>query len=488
MPSPQETEIEQSLTNLQHHKPIFQQDFFNIAWGFVFHPNQDQYLLQTNRDNSKLAETLLIFRKKLNEIKVDESDLKASIHQAYLHYIVNTTGAIPEEDGLDSFDVFKEATEYANFYNVEVKERDGRSILISNNKEVECPNWGTEAGWSAPWSLRQVGPVINKVRYGREDVIPSNAFSFDEDATGYTLQNAMILADCAHLVYSEPTYVKAQLIKWGYTDFHWIEDTETDTDTQVCVAKRDNHLLVCFRGTSSGTDIKIDFKFFRTDAFEGDGGIHRGFNRALNSVWQKVENVIDHLGKDKKVFLCGHSLGAALATLMAHRLAFDNYTVAGVYVYGSPRIGNWKYRTTYNERLKSKTYLHINNKDIVPKAPPQIIGYYHVGETPRIFDRGHTIDRPSNFEEPTTDHIKEVDFDSLSAEEQEAIKEQTRAVENSIAASTLFLRTPPNLLQAGSYSSQFETGFKDDHSMDQYLFKIGCAIVDGEWGRIEQST
>ena len=59
-----------------------------------------------------------------------------------------------------------------------------------------------------------------------------------------------------------------------------------------------------------------------------------------------------------------------------------------------------------------------------------------------------------------------------------------REVQKSIAASTRFLTTNPSLLSAGNYSTNFESGAVDDHSMGQYLFKFGCAIVNGEWDRL----
>lgn len=44
-------------------------------------------------------------------------------------------------------------------------------------------------------------------------------------------------------------------------------------------------------------------------------------------------------GKSRKLFISGHSLGAALATIAAARLAFEHsdINVSGVYSLGSPR-------------------------------------------------------------------------------------------------------------------------------------------------------
>lgn len=485
MSFPSQENNQASFAALSNEAALSQKDFSSVVHAFVTYPDQDQFLLQANAHNEKLAETLLVFRKRLTEASAQDSDPAPLIDQAFLHYIVNTDGPIIESEGSDPFDVFDAATRYARSLNVGVsKDAKGKSILHVDGKEVPCPAWGAVPGQSAAKSLRQVGPVINKVRYGRDDVIPSDAFDFDENAEGHSLENAMILADFAHLAYFKPAYVEKQLKTktWGYTSFRWVEDE--DSDTQVFVAGKGEHLIVCFRGTSSGKDALVDLKFFKTKAFGGRGKVHRGFNGALDSVWVRLKAAVDALGGDKKLFVCGHSLGAALAQLAAHRFALEGYKVSQVYVYGSPRVGNREFRGAYNELLGEQTFLHINNKDIVTQVPLRLLGFHHLGGTPRSFNNGHDISHESS--EADTDE-EEMEYEMLTPEMQEEIRWKMYDVEQSIRASTRFLTTNPTQLQVGSYETQFEAGAVDEHSMDQYLFKFACAIVDGEWDRIGRS-
>lgn len=479
MPIPNQEDIQTSLAALENDPALSQNDFSNIVRAFAFHPEQSRFLLETNRHNAKLAETLLVFHQLLTEKTAQGEDLSQLTDRLFLHYIVNTDGPIQTAEGSDSLDVFEAATQYAEWLNVGVsKDANGESILHIDDKEVPCPAWGAQPGLSAAWTLRNVGPVINRARYGRDDVIPSTVFGFDENATLHTLENAMTLADLAHLAYFKPAYVEKQLKAWGYGTFRWLEDSETDT--QAFVAGKGQHLVVCFRGTSSGTDAITDLKFFKTAAFGGRGKVHRGFNGALDSVWEKVRAAVDDLGKHQKLFICGHSLGAGLSLLAAHRFALEGYNVVQVYVYGSPRVGNREFKEAYNELLVDKTFLHINNKDVVTQVPLELLGFYHVGEPPRVFNNGHVISTASASKalEAESD---EMDFYQLPKEKQEAIEQQMYEVQQSIYASTRFLRTNPAQMSFGSYETQFDAGAVDEHSMDQYLFKFACAILDGKW-------
>jgi pimeloyl-ACP methyl ester carboxylesterase len=478
MPTPSQEAIQASHANLQSGMPLTRDDFFNIIWAFVHHPDQDRYILETNGFNEKLAETFIIFRKPL----VEADDIKPVIDRAFLHYIVNTPGQIPELEGEDPFNVFEAATQYAHFLSVGVsKADDGTSLLEVDGKKIPCPEWNALPGWSAAWSLRKVGPVINRVRYGRDDIIPSIAFGFNAASQEHQLENAMTMADFSHLAYFGPAYIERQLTDWGYTDFHWIEDKKTDTQAFAC--KKDEHIVLCFRGTSSATDALVDAKFLKTDSFDGSGRVHRGFKGAVDSVWADVQQAVRAIGTDLPIYVAGHSLGAALAQLAAYRLAKGGSTIAAVYVYGSPRVGNKAYADAYNALLESKTFLHINNKDIVARIPPPFLGYRHLGGGPRQFDEGHNLTlmpKSKGMEDEEVD----MDFEELDEEMQERIMAQMREAQLSMEASTAFLNTPPELLEAGNYKGVFDVGPVDDHSMDEYLFKFGCAIVDGEWKRI----
>lgn len=75
--------------------------------------------------------------------------------------------------------------------------------------------------------------------------------------------------------------------------------------------------------------------------------------------------------------ICGHSLGAALATLLALDVgANTKFANPTAYTYASPRIGDPSFVDTYNQ-LVPNTYRFANRLDIVPKVPAPPL-YEHV--------------------------------------------------------------------------------------------------------------
>jgi len=83
--------------------------------------------------------------------------------------------------------------------------------------------------------------------------------------------------------------------------------------------------------------------------------------------------------------LCGHSLGAALATLLALDLAVNTqYKDLTVYNFGSPRTGDEQFAEVFN-RLVPNTYRIANPMDLVTEVPftllPGKSKYQHVEST-----------------------------------------------------------------------------------------------------------
>jgi triacylglycerol lipase len=447
---------------------VKEQDVIDIINQFTEYTTEDQNLLLQDvyPKNKKLAETLLIYRQRLYEAANNPQLLKQTIKKTLLHYVINTDGPLPIMK--DSVSIIESIKNYGQplGFNVDDATQEAIPTLTLDDRTEACTNC-TGKDYEA---IRNSGIEINKMRYGRPDVIPSTAFNFNAKQTTYSLENAMTVADFSNLAYFDEPFVTKQLQLWGYTFIGWLQNKKTDT--QGFIAGKNDYQIICFRGTNSITDMVYDAWFTKTAAYGGTGKVHKGFNNALQSVWPQLIKIIN---KNTPLFITGHSLGGALAILTAHRLAVENYSVAGVYTFGAPRVGNWAFKNAYDNLLKAKTFLHINHTDIVPTVAPEILGFAHPGNI-RTFNKDHVITTSS-----TTQEVEEKNFNELDMEERQEIEGKIKRANKTIKATTNYMRTSPNSLNAFSYSAEFENGKLDNHGVDQYLFKLACAIIDREW-------
>jgi len=194
---------------------------------------------------------------------------------------------------------------------------------------------------------------------------------------------AWLLASMAHLAYDRfeddekaRELLSAKLEGGGFKLVETFNSTETDT--QAFLATSDEFAVLAFRGTeiSKKQDLKTDVKAIKISVLEGR--VHGGFSKAYESVAKDIEASISRLN-DIPLYITGHSLGAALATVATQRLEhkpkFRN-RIAACYTYGSPRVGN----RDYDRDFKSPIYRIVNTTDIVTVIPLLAMGYIHIGD------------------------------------------------------------------------------------------------------------
>ncbi len=164
--------------------------------------------------------------------------------------------------------------------------------------------------------------------------------------------------------------------------------------TQVLFARHKTLpiVIISFRGTETKWhDIVTDGKAWRTK-LEGEGwskwgSVHSGFHSAFNSISKVLhEKLKEYEGTDVKIWITGHSLGGALATLLAADIFRLNrldrkLDLRGVYTFGSPRVGNNAFHDRFTEEAtnnKTRVVRFRNGDDAVTHIPG-FLEYKHVG-------------------------------------------------------------------------------------------------------------
>jgi len=217
-------------------------------------------------------------------------------------------------------------------------------------------------------------------------------FQFNADARAFDLENACQLAAAAELVYQPALEVKRHVTGiWGMQRVSFFDVS----GTQLLVAANDELILVCFRGTEPDQldDWITDSRVEMVPGPMG-GRVHAGFYNALSHVWQQVTNQVAELtaARTRPLWVTGHSLGAALATLATARWLDAGRKVQGLYTFGQPRTGDEQFARHFNFAFKPYAYRLVNHNDLVTRVPPRALGYSHTGTFKYFTERGELVD------------------------------------------------------------------------------------------------
>ncbi|XP_006283081.2 uncharacterized protein LOC17878015 isoform X1 [Capsella rubella] len=193
-----------------------------------------------------------------------------------------------------------------------------------------------------------------------------------------------------------PSFIKSEFEKLCF-----LENDITDTQVAIWRDARRKRVVIAFRGTeqTKWKDLQTDLMLVPAGLnperiggdFKQEVQVHSGFLSAYDSVQIRIisllkmaigyiEDVPEH--EDKwHVYVTGHSLGGALATLLALELASSQLVKRGaisvtMYNFGSPRVGNKKFAEIYNQKVKD-SWRVVNHRDIIPTVP-RLMGYCHV--------------------------------------------------------------------------------------------------------------
>jgi triacylglycerol lipase len=185
-------------------------------------------------------------------------------------------------------------------------------------------------------------------------------------------QRSLLFAKMASDAYGDKVEVRKIVKRIGFGKLKFYDNG----GAQAYRFESPTDVIIACRGTqpSEFNDLKADLKAFPVKS-ETFSRVHRGFKTEVDELWPMISKDVE--GVTKNLWFCGHSLGAAMATIIASRCSHDeDYpNPVQLYTYGSPRVGWPKY-------VRSLDLDHVrwqNNNDIVTRVPLRIMGYTHHG-------------------------------------------------------------------------------------------------------------
>lgn len=300
----------------------------------------------------------------------------------------------------------QEITEAANhvYHYVTIGELCDRLPLIEGWDEPEAPEFHfppnrSLKGTEIPCELLEKRHVI--------EICPFRAWVLAlHDTKDYDLANALNLGIMADLVYAAEKDNKtinyffrnkcqdlscipqfAEFPSWYHTlavdvPFHdrylppvYLSTKDSDQpegDSRLFTVECGTHVLVVWCGTDSLLNVLTDLSFAPKRCLPelaGAGNVHGGFLEAYELANRKFEDNLNAVNRaleqgTKTLFICGHSLGGALALLYAAEMKVSQPIL---YTYGMPRT----FTRAAISFLDSIThYRHVNDNDSITQIPP----------------------------------------------------------------------------------------------------------------------
>lgn len=195
------------------------------------------------------------------------------------------------------------------------------------------------------------------------------------------------------------------------------------TDTQALVVDCSDRIIITFKGTTSMRNLRTSLQMsherlsmiIRTSVSGEDeagrlkrlfgrryvnGKVHTGFAVAYRNVADEIMEEVRILRerKQRPVFLTGHSLGGALATICSLDLWVKlDISRREIFVstFGSPRVGNKDFASVYKEVVPLHWRIVVD-PDMIAKLPN--VGYTHVGKKVVLTPHGDMFIDPSALE------------------------------------------------------------------------------------------
>ena len=159
------------------------------------------------------------------------------------------------------------------------------------------------------------------------------------------------------------------------------------------IARKGAEIFVAFRGTKAVSEWIRNLNVrLSSYVLRGFGKVHDGFLETYVTVRKDLLGALGELDPRSRLFVTGHSLGAALATLALPDIAAStSFAGPTLYTYGSPRVGDNQFCTAFDRKFGAESFRVVNTSDLVVSLPLPapvfgvIGGYFTHVETPVDF-------------------------------------------------------------------------------------------------------
>ncbi len=208
-------------------------------------------------------------------------------------------------------------------------------------------------------------------------LLPISSFATQSNELFSQIKSYAELADAAYLNKMD---AQREISRQGYQ----LEMYNSVPDAEVVYLLMTDPIqkqqIISIRGTANIENalLNISLKLLPNEYTKID--LHQGFSQAAEAIYQAIQ---PSLKKDYKISLTGHSLGGAVAVILAMYMDVDHYDIGSIITFGQPKVTNiaGSQKFAHLELIRV-----VTEKDVIPLVPPldvldikDIDIYWHLG-------------------------------------------------------------------------------------------------------------
>jgi len=218
-------------------------------------------------------------------------------------------------------------------------------------------------------------------------LLPLSVGMASEEKAAAIFSKVLPFAELSHAIYEEKSIFKdvANLQKLKLDEVNNISGVEVSYAVLTDSVKKQH--IVTVRGTANVENAIVDMDIRLIDDEQTGVRLHQGFLGASTPIFKKLKA---SLNKDYKIITTGHSLGGAVAVILAMQLQSDNFKVINAVTFGQPKVTNIEGANKYKDLNVIRM---VRPKDLVPIVPPMdpldirnLDIYWHLGKEYILMD------------------------------------------------------------------------------------------------------
>ena len=166
------------------------------------------------------------------------------------------------------------------------------------------------------------------------------------------------------VAYEGDTEARAECKRQGYELSHYGSASGVEVAYFLATDHKTRSQLIVVRGTANVENVFVDADFKLKLDEHTSNMLHSGFAASAAAIYKAIKS---RLKRNYTINTSGHSLGGAVAMVLAMYLEQDNYKVGKVITFGQPKVTNITGATRYDYMDITRV---VTPKDVVPLVPP----------------------------------------------------------------------------------------------------------------------